>query len=100
MSIEEYMLDTGAYLEGTRVNGIYLGLFPFRGIIVESRVKYGGKIQHTIQLEEPIKVYGEVRERILAESGDGTINRILDQRDADYARSINDTWYDDQFEGE
>jgi hypothetical protein len=87
-------------LEGKRVNGLYLGLFPFRGTVVESRVKYGGKVQHTIELAEPITVYGATRERILVEAGDGSINRILDERDAEYARSINDNWYDEQYEGE
>jgi len=87
-------------LEGKRVNGIYLGLFPFRGLVVNSRVMYGGRVQHTIELAEPIKVYGDVRERILVEAGDGSINRILDEKDAEYARSINDSWYDEQYEGE
>ena len=50
------------HLEGKRVNGLYLGLFPFRGTVVESRVKYGGDVQHTVQLAEPIVVYGAVRE--------------------------------------
>ena len=78
-------------LIGERINGLYMGLFPYTGMVVESRVKYGGKIQHTVVLDEPFKVYGEVRDRILVESGSGEINRILDQDDA---------WYDEQFEAE
>ena len=85
-------------LEGKRVNGIYLGLWPFRGIVTNSRVKYGGKVQHTIQVAEPFRAYGELRETILVDEGTGELNRILDERDAEYGRSINDTWYDDQFE--
>jgi hypothetical protein len=65
-------------LEGRRINGIYMGLFPYSGLVVESRVKYGGRVQHTVVLDEPFKVYGEVRERILVENGTGEINRILD----------------------
>lgn len=75
------------YLVGERVNGIYLGLFVFTGTVVESRVKYGGKIKHTIVVDEPFKCYGEMRRRILVEGGDGSINRILDERDAEYAKS-------------
>jgi hypothetical protein len=85
-------------LIGERINGLYMGLFPYTGMVVESRVKYGGKIQHTVVLDEPFKVYGEVRDRILVESGTGEINRILDDRDTEYAASINDSWYDDQYE--
>lgn len=86
-------------LEGKRINGIYLGLFVYSGLVLESRVKYGGRVQHTVLLDEPFKVYGEVREHILVESGTGEINRILDERDAEYeAQKTNDTWYDDQYE--
>lgn len=78
-------------LIGERINGLYMGLFPYTGMVVESRVKYGGKIQHTVVVDEPFVVYGELRERILVENGTGEINRILDQDDA---------WYDEQFETE
>ena len=67
-------------LEGKRINGMYLGLWPYSGLVLESRVKYGGKVQHTVQVDEPFKVYGEVRERVLVED----FNRILDERDAEY----------------
>jgi len=86
-------------LEGKRINGIYMGLFVYSGLVLESRVKYGGQVQHTVKVDKPFKVFGEVREHILVESGTGEINRILDQRDAEYeARQTNDTWYDDQYE--
>lgn len=67
-------------LEGKRINGLYMGLFPYTGTVESSRVKYGGKVQHTVVVDEPFKVYGEVRERILVED----FNRILDQRDAEF----------------
>ena len=67
------------HLEGKRINGLYMGLFPYSGTVVESRVKYGGQVQHTVVVDEPFKVYGDLRERILVESGTGEINRILDQ---------------------
>lgn len=63
-------------LEGNRVNGLYMGLFPYSGLVLDSRVKFGGEVQHTILVDEPFKVYGEVREMILV--GKGEINRILE----------------------
>jgi hypothetical protein len=40
--------------------------FPVAGLVTLSRVKYGGDVQHTVVLDEPIKIYGpEVRERVL-----------------------------------
>ena len=84
-------------LEGKRINGLYLGLFPFRGIVESSRVKYGGKVQHTVRLAEPITVYGAERTVVLIDEI-STIYRILDEVDAEYARSINDSWYDDAYE--
>lgn len=87
MSIEGLMLDLGMNVDqprwdltGKYINGLYLGLFPYMGQVESSRVKYGGKVQHTVLLTEPIKVYGEVRERILVED----FNRILDEQDLAY----------------
>lgn len=65
-------------LEGKRINGLYMGLFPYSGLVTESRVKYGGKVQHTVKVDEPFKVYGEMREVVLVED----FNRILDEVEA------------------
>jgi len=67
-------------LEGKRINGMYLGLFPYTGTVESSRVKYGGSVQHTVKVDEPFKVYGEMRERILVED----FNRILEECRKDY----------------
>jgi hypothetical protein len=69
-------------LTGERINGLYMGLFPYTGTVESSRVKYGGDVQHTVVVDEPFRVYGEVRERILVSVTE--VNRILDQRDAEY----------------
>ena len=69
-------------LEGRRINGVYLGLWPFTGTVEESRVKYGGQVQHTVRVDEPFKVYGLVRDRILVCGSE--INRILDEQDLAY----------------
>jgi hypothetical protein len=59
-----------------------MGLFPYSGLVENSRVKYGGDVQHTVVVDEPFKVYGEVRERILVSVAE--VNRILDERDLAY----------------
>ena len=69
-------------LAGSRVNGLYLGLFPYTGTVNTSRVKYGGAVQHNITVDEPFKVYGELRHTILVDTAE--INRVLDERDEVY----------------
>ena len=63
-------------LEGKRINGLYMGLFPVQGRVRISRVKYGGEVCHHVDLEEPIVVYGAVRDRIILEHK--FVNRIVD----------------------
>jgi len=74
-------------LTGDRVNGLYMGLFPYSGLVTESRVKYGGDVQYTVQVDEPFVVFGSVRDVVLVSTTE--INRILDAQDA---------WYDDRTE--
>ena len=42
-------------LEGLRIEAKYMGDFPVSGKVVSSRVKYGGEVQHTVELDTPIK---------------------------------------------
>lgn len=67
-------------LETKRVSGLYMGQFPYSGIVLESRVKYGGKVQHTVQVDVPFAVYGAVRTHILAETSE--IKLISEEFDA------------------
>lgn len=55
---------------GKQITGKYMGIFPYSGQIVDSRVKYGGNVEHTVQLDEPISVYNDTRERILVNMKD------------------------------
>lgn len=64
-------------LEGKRVNGLYLGLFPYSGTVTASRVKYGGEVQHMVDLDEAIDVYQDTRTHIVV--GIDEINRILQE---------------------
>ena len=63
-------------LEGLRINGLYMGLFPYSGLVLNSRVKFGGEVQHTVLIDEPIRVYSEDRDMILVSKGE--VNRILE----------------------
>jgi len=55
-------------LEGQKVAGEYLGTLSFTGVVVESRVKYGGKVCNTIVLDTPIVIFGDIRERVLMDT--------------------------------
>ena len=39
--------------DGVRVQARYLGSEPVQGIVVESRVRYGGKVCYTVVLDQP-----------------------------------------------
>ena len=51
--------------EGQRVTGRYLGLWTVSGLVSESRVKYGGSVQHRVELDEAITVFGRHTEVLL-----------------------------------
>jgi hypothetical protein len=50
---------------GTRVVGVYLNAYTVSGLVTESRVKYGGAVQHTVQLDTPLEVFGRVADVLL-----------------------------------
>jgi hypothetical protein len=52
---------------GSFISGLYLDMFPFSGTVRESRVKYGGQVEHTVELVNPIRVFGATRDVILIE---------------------------------
>jgi len=56
--------------EGQIIEGAYLGSIAYTGIVVESRVMYGGNIQHDVVLLEPITVFGEARDSILVKENE------------------------------
>ena len=49
-------------LEGLTVRGTYFGL-PVEGVVTESRVKYGGTVQHTVDLFRPISLFSTSEHR-------------------------------------
>ena len=47
------------------IKGNYMGIFPYTGIVVSTRVCFGGDVQFTVKLTEDISVYGDIRDTIL-----------------------------------
>jgi len=55
-------------LEKCRVTGNYMGIAPVAGMVTESRVKYGGSVCHTVELDTPITVFGAIRDRVILDN--------------------------------
>ena len=54
-------------LEGLAVEATYLEDFSVSGRVELSRVAYGGRVHHTIVLDQPISVFGARRDRVIVE---------------------------------
>ena len=52
-------------LEGKKVSGTYLEKFPVTGTVTQSRVAYGGRVHHYIDLDTPIQVFGRIAETVI-----------------------------------
>jgi hypothetical protein len=57
----------GWNLEGMTIWARYLDEYDVYGRVESSRVKYGGEVQHTVVLAEPMVIYGQMRDRVLIE---------------------------------
>lgn len=53
--------------DGSTIRGMYLGEYPFTGVVQESRVSYGGKVLYTVKCENPVVLpfCGEAREVVI-----------------------------------
>jgi len=56
--------------EGQKVTARYLEQFLVSGVVVESRVAYGGSVKHLLRLDEKVKIYGTVRDHLILEDED------------------------------
>jgi len=54
-------------LENMIVSGQYMGEYPVTGKVTQSRVKYGGKISHHVELDTPLELFGELRNTVILE---------------------------------
>lgn len=55
-------------LEGQRVTGKYLGEILVTGVVTHSRVCLGNRINHYVNLDEPVMVYGSERDSVILEA--------------------------------
>ena len=53
------------HLEGHRVSGVYLETNHVNGTVTESRVSYGGRVQHTVLLDQPRTFFGTERTHVI-----------------------------------
>jgi len=56
-------------LEGQIVRGYYLG-HKVEGVVTLSRVKFGGEVQHTVDLFFPITMFGSERTTVLLDASE------------------------------
>ena len=56
-------------LEGQIVRGYYFGV-PVEGVVTLSRVKFGGEVQHTVDLFFPIILFGSERTTVLLDANE------------------------------
>lgn len=65
-------------LEGQRVAGIYLKSYTVIGTVTESRVKYGGTVQHRVKLDQPIEVFGRIADVLLIDDKELFNKQLID----------------------
>ena len=58
------------------IQGTYMGV-EYRGVVRNSRVKYGGDVQHTVDLIDTIVVHDVTRELILVNESEKFV--VLDK---------------------
>lgn len=56
------------FLDGQRVIGMYMGDIAVSGVVRLSRVTYGGNMSHHVTLDNPINVFGAVRDSVILEA--------------------------------
>ena len=56
-------------LEGQIVRGVYFNV-PVEGVVTLSRVKYGGEVQHTVDLFFPITFFSSERTTVLLDANE------------------------------
>ena len=52
--VREESNHQGWVREGQCISGLYLSTYPVTGTVLESRVRYGGKVQHTVVLSKEL----------------------------------------------
>ena len=52
-------------LEGQTVTGHYVSTFLVTGTVIESYIMLGGRVKHSIQLNEPTEILGSIRKIVI-----------------------------------
>lgn len=69
-------------LEGHRVSGVYLERNHITGRVIESRVAYGGRVLHTVELDRPMSFFGTERDRVVLDHNNLTaVMELVDKGD-------------------
>jgi len=55
--------------DGHNVKASYIGNIV-TGTVTDSRVKYGGAVQYTVKLDNPIEIYGRIADHLLIDNDD------------------------------
>ena len=53
--------------DGSTVRAMYLSEYPVTGVVIESRVKYGGEVSYWLTLTEPFYMNGELRKTVMVD---------------------------------
>lgn len=51
--------------DGHTVKGLYLQEYPVTGVVLESRVKYGGEVSYWIELDESLYLFHTYRDNVI-----------------------------------
>jgi hypothetical protein len=62
-------------LEGLRIEATYLDEFPVVGRVSLSRVAYGGSVNHHVQLDNSMMIYGNNRDTVIVEHS--SVTRVM-----------------------
>ena len=58
------------YRVGQRIVAVYMQSYTVIGNVTESRIRYGGVMQHTIMLDEPVEVFGRTADNLFIDEHD------------------------------
>jgi hypothetical protein len=58
--------------DGSTVKAMYLSEYPVTGVVMESRVKYGGSVSYWLKLTEPFFLNGSIRETLMVDENQVT----------------------------
>lgn len=64
-------------LEGSRIEARYIGTHKVTGVVTNSRVKYGGEVQHSVDLDTPLVMGRRQRNGVVVNHSE--VVRVLEE---------------------